>query len=210
MGLRWQTRLDLNPQQVKWHTQGAMTVPMLKKQGVGTGPNPRNLHPFPKIVGIILPLISMWNCPAYKNHSVCGVCFSLNLNKFTSYLSLYLSPNCFYDETVRTWASLSPEARCVTSTERPWVQLSIWVAQFQSHSPTPSKVSFWAWFTCSREWNQFAGNSFKGRNIYVQQLHGQASVSSVHERFSDWDPRGCVKMTCCHPPSAYWALESED
>ena len=26
-------------------------------------------------------------------------------------------------------------------------------------------------------------------------------VSSVHESFSDWDPRGCVKMTCCHPPS---------
>ena len=26
-------------------------------------------------------------------------------------------------------------------------------------------------------------------------------VSSVHESFSDWDPRGCEKMTCCHPPS---------
>jgi len=28
-------------------------------QGVGGGPNPGNLHPFSKIVGIILPLISI-------------------------------------------------------------------------------------------------------------------------------------------------------
>ena len=28
-----------------------------KDQGVGDGPNPGNLHPFPQIVGIIIPLI---------------------------------------------------------------------------------------------------------------------------------------------------------
>ena len=35
-------------------------------------------------------------------HSVCGVCFSPNLNKSTSYLSLCLSLNSFCDETLRT------------------------------------------------------------------------------------------------------------
>ena len=35
-------------------------------------------------------------------HSVCGVCFSLNLNKFTSYLSLCLSLNSVCDEKSRT------------------------------------------------------------------------------------------------------------
>ena len=44
-------------------------------------------------------------------HSVCGVCFSLYLNKSTSYLSLCLSLNSFCDETSRTWALLGPETR---------------------------------------------------------------------------------------------------
>ena len=60
---------------------------------------------------------------------VCGVCFSLN--KSTSYLSLCLSRNSFCDETSRTWASLSPETRCVISVKRPWVRVPIWVTQFQ-------------------------------------------------------------------------------
>ena len=49
---------------------------LLKDQGVGGGWNPGNLHPFPKIVGIILPLISIWNYPAYKNHprQISGLC----------------------------------------------------------------------------------------------------------------------------------------
>ena len=44
-------------------------------------------------------------------HTVCGVYFSVNLHKSTSYLSLYLSLNSFCDETSRTWASLGPETR---------------------------------------------------------------------------------------------------
>ena len=40
---------------------------LLKDQGVGGGPYPGNLHPFPKIVGIILPLINIRNCLVYKN-----------------------------------------------------------------------------------------------------------------------------------------------
>ena len=47
-----------------------------------------------------------------------SVCFSLN--KSTSYLSLCLSLNSFCDETSRTWASLSPETRCVISVGRLW------------------------------------------------------------------------------------------
>jgi len=43
---------------------GTMVVPRvtIKGQKVGSGPIPGNLCPFSKIVGIILPLISLWNC----------------------------------------------------------------------------------------------------------------------------------------------------
>ena len=67
-------------------------------------PIPGNPYPFPQIIGITLPLISLWSYPAHKNqphhisrlsltfwdvpHSVCGVCFSPN--KSTSCLSLHL------------------------------------------------------------------------------------------------------------------------
>ena len=40
------------------------------------------------------------------------------LSKSISYLSLCLSLNFFCDETSRTWASLSPEIKCVISVER--------------------------------------------------------------------------------------------
>ena len=42
----------------------------------------------------------------------------LPLNKFTSYLSLFLSLNSFCDVLSRTWASLSPETKCVISIKR--------------------------------------------------------------------------------------------
>ena len=35
--------------------------------GVGCGPIPGTLHPFPTIAGLIFPLISKWNYPAYTN-----------------------------------------------------------------------------------------------------------------------------------------------
>ena len=69
----------------------AMTVPRLiiKGQKVSSGPLPRNPFPFPQIVGIILPLISLGNYPAHINkppqilgtltwedlHYFCGVFF---------------------------------------------------------------------------------------------------------------------------------------
>ena len=67
--------------------------------------------------------LSFWEGPC----SICGVCFSLN--KFTSYLSLCLSLNSFWDETSITATSISPETRCVISAKRPWVP--IWVTWFQ-------------------------------------------------------------------------------
>ena len=55
----------------KWNDtpRGARTVPkhcQKTKEWAG-GQNPGNLHPFPKTVGIIFLLISIWNYPAYKN-----------------------------------------------------------------------------------------------------------------------------------------------
>ena len=66
----------------------AIPRPTIKDQKVGSGPIPRNPCLFPQIVGITLPLISLSNYPAHKNHSVfwgslllrwpilCGVCIS--------------------------------------------------------------------------------------------------------------------------------------
>ena len=44
---------------------GAMTVPRptIKDQQVCGGPIPGNPHPFPKITGILVSLISQWNYP---------------------------------------------------------------------------------------------------------------------------------------------------
>ena len=42
------------------NTHGSKWIEIIK------GPVPRNLHHFPKAVGIILPLISTWNYPAHK------------------------------------------------------------------------------------------------------------------------------------------------
>ena len=63
--------------------------------------------------------------------TLCLWSVSLSLNKSTSYLLLFLSLNSFffffslnsfYDKTLGTSASLSPETRCVISLKRPWIQ----------------------------------------------------------------------------------------
>ena len=64
-----QLQLDLDPQytliathqQDNETTRDARMVPRLtiKDQKVGGGPIPGNIRPFPKIVGLILPLISL-------------------------------------------------------------------------------------------------------------------------------------------------------
>jgi len=62
MGPRWQTRVDLDSQSASEMTHPEMhenSKALLKDQGVGGSPNSRNLHAFPKIVGIILPLNSI-------------------------------------------------------------------------------------------------------------------------------------------------------
>ena len=63
MGPRFQTRLDLDPQSASEMTHPEVphecSKALSKDQGVSGGPNPGNLHPFPKIVGIIFLLINM-------------------------------------------------------------------------------------------------------------------------------------------------------
>ena len=62
MGPRWQIRPDLNPQSASEMTHPEVPREFqgtVKDQGVDSGPNPGNLHLFPKIAGIILPLTSM-------------------------------------------------------------------------------------------------------------------------------------------------------
>ena len=89
---------------------GTMTVSRLtiKGQKVGSSPIPRNIHCFPKIVGIIFPFISLWNCSAHKSqphhisgqlifwdgpHSVYGICISLDETVFTLlWLALQVFP----------------------------------------------------------------------------------------------------------------------
>ena len=155
---RWQARLDLDPQSASEMTHPRCpdsSKAVLKDQGVGAGPNPGHPRPFPKIVGIILPLISMCNSPAYKNNSVCGVCFSLNLNKFTSYLSLCLSLNSFCDETSRTWVSLGPENK----------YHGFWLDLSSSHVGSNPKLGF--------GWLQVPGHGFKSQSVVNGFITGQ-------------------------------------
>ena len=112
-------RLDLDPQ-----SAGKTTHPEVPRQFQGSAERPRRgwwppswkSHPFPRIVGLTLPLVYEITQPIESNlpnfgstlalchgpHSVCGACFSLNWNKSASYLSLFLSLNSFCDETSRT------------------------------------------------------------------------------------------------------------
>ena len=64
-------------------------------------------------------------------------------NKFTSYLSLCVSLNSFCNETSRTWASLSPETRCMISVGRLWV-----LTEFESqHVCTHAQLLRCVWHT---------------------------------------------------------------
>ena len=124
------TKMDLDPQSASEMTHPEArdsSKALLKDQGVGGGPNPGNLRPFPTIGGIVLhslayeitqPLktnhATFRDCcalPSVMAHTVYGVRFSLSLNKSTLHLPLCLSLNSFCDQTSRTWASLGPATR---------------------------------------------------------------------------------------------------
>ena len=72
------TSLDLEPQytltvtyqQAKCHSfrHRDSSKANYKDQKVGSSSIPGNICPFPKIVRILLPLISVWNYPAHKNN----------------------------------------------------------------------------------------------------------------------------------------------
>ena len=94
-----------------------------------------------------LPVIS--DTPVPWRHSslsevvhtlTCGTC--LSLDKSTSCLSLCLSLNSFCDETSRTWASWSPETKCVTSED---CSSPIWVIWFQPENLKGRKAIYTEW-----------------------------------------------------------------
>ena len=62
--------------------------------------------------------------PYKMAHTLSVECFSLN--KSTSYLSLCLSLNSFYNKISRTWASLGPETSYVISFGRLRLWLRFW------------------------------------------------------------------------------------
>ena len=70
-----------------------------------------------------MKLVSAWKLtvPYFKDYSCVlrWTIYTLSLSKSCSYLSLCLSLNSFCDETSRTWVSLCPQTRCVTSLKRP-------------------------------------------------------------------------------------------
>ena len=67
-----------------------------KGQKVGDGPIPENPHPFPKVTGILLPLISLWNYPPlqklttpYHRASLTSLCLWTVFLPWINLLSLY-------------------------------------------------------------------------------------------------------------------------
>ena len=107
----------------------AMTISrQIFKANVWPRSNSLKSHHFPKIAGILLPLSSLWNNPLIKTDNSVPSCSSRLLRwltqclqsvflskKPTFYLSLCLSLNSSWEETSRTWESVSPETRCDVS-----------------------------------------------------------------------------------------------
>ena len=90
---------------------------------------------------------------------VCGKCFSLYLNKSTSYLLLCLSLNSFCDETSRTWASLDPETRFD----------GFWLGLSPSHGGSSPKQGFsWVWVPAHGFESQSVVNSFSWMASLIQ------------------------------------------
>ena len=137
--------------------------------------------------------------------ALCGVCFCLN--KSTSYLSLCLSLNSFCNETSRTWASLSPETRCVISVGRLWVlagfesqlrgfksqsgfwlgsspgtgcQVPIWGARFQYYH-NPSRISKWSDYSNSgqREAGRSQNYERNGRRLRKEVVLGAGTWKGI-------------------------------
>ena len=150
---------------MKWQTQRRRGSTLLEDQGVGSGPNPGNL---PNVVGIILPLISIWNYQLVKtNHATyCRPTLCLNLNKATFYLSLCLSLNSFCNETLRTWASLCPKTR--------YCGFGLGLSPSYVHS-SPMQGFGWVWVPVT--WVLVQSRVLAGSE---SQPHGFKSLSEVN------------------------------
>ena len=121
MGPTWQKRPDLDPQlasdvthrEVPGQSQGTVKRPRSGQwpQSWKSPPLPKNSqNNAPTHQHVKLPSLQILTTPNFRAalafwdgpQSVCGMCFSLYLNKSTSYLLPGLSLNSFCDETSRT------------------------------------------------------------------------------------------------------------
>ena len=106
-------------------------------------------------------------------HSVCGVHFSLNLNKPTSYLSLCLSLNFFCDETSRTGASLGPETMGFG-----------WVWVLAQGFKSQSEVNGFSFWVVSGQWLQLS--VLPGGTHHSSRMESSENDSGNLVRRVDW------------------------
>ena len=107
---------------------------------------------------------------------LCGVCFSLN--KSTSYLSLCVSLNSVCNETSRTWASLSPETKCV---------ISVWNHKGSSPKLGFSQVQVWAHgFKSQSEVNGFSNNRLLDQLIRKNNFGPRKRVNTLAQTPNSW------------------------
>ena len=120
--------------------------------------------------------------PYKMPHTLSMECFSLN--KSTSYLSLCLSMNSFYNKISRSWASLGPETRYVISFGRLRLWLRFWRGPSTNLrwtvSTGPAPPVTWAfplvqWSGASAEDSASAHLSFPGALLQAGGLTGPAA-----------------------------------
>ena len=141
-------------------------------------------------------------CPLWHS-TFCGACFILN--KSTSYLSLCLSLNSFYNETSRTWVPLGPKTSCVISTERLWI-----LARFE---PRPcgfrsqSEVTGFSWVCDLLPWPTGGGTGWvKGweDNIIPRASHSRKPPAPPWSRALG---QGFWESVCFLPSAGWWEQE---
>ena len=124
------------------------------------------------------------------------MCFSLYLNKSTSYLLLCLSLNSFYDETSRTWASLGPETR----------YCGFWLASSSSHVGTSLKQGL-GWVQVPATWGLVPNWVLAGfeSQTEVNGFICECRVFSVAQLYLTV----CDPMDCSPPGSSvHWILQA--
>lgn len=183
MGSRWQTSqlwLECDPQYTliltyqwaRWPMERThdSSKPTIIDQKLGSGPIPGNLCPLPKLVGRILPLISLWNYPSHKTHfgttdSPSAMAQTLSMEC----VSLWINPLLSYHfvSHQRTWTSLGPETRSVISVGRPWILSGFkpWPCEFHS------QTGFWLGLSPSTWLQVLIGGKWFHEQTSEKMLH---------------------------------------